>query len=195
MPPETSAWPEATYTYPPGLREEYQEGRLFQRWFKKYQGHLLFCERMFTSRQIPHSGPLKEARGFHEFFMGTLYIDAGYEAMCFYRRVENEACYEQVCKLLGGDAAAQFVAPNSERGGRAPDLIVFELQTSRFRFVETKGRTESFTRSQVDRFTGIEAYLNGVSPPLPQPLSGSNSHLFPPLSAGRWIHVARITAE
>lgn len=191
---EPSNWPEETCTYPACLREEYREGKLFRKWFEKYEGHLLFSERMLTSRQIPHSEP-REPRGFHEFYMGTLYIDAGYEAMSFYRRVEDEASYAKVCELVGGEAVAQFVAPNSENGGRAPDLIVFEPATSRFRFVETKGKSEPFTMSQVNRFTGIETHLNQVSPPLPQPLCGPDTHLLPPLASGRWIHVARLVAE
>ncbi len=148
---------------------------------------------MAKSGQIPHGGPLKNAMFFHELYMGTRYLDAGYEALFFYRRVEDDRCYQMAEMLLGSPAAAQIITPNSERGGRPPDLLVFNPKTGAFRFVECKGRSEPFTPRQEGKFRFIERYLNetgtGRSDPLADP---SRRDLFPDLSKGQWIHIARL---
>jgi len=188
-------WPEARLAYPAALRAEYREGALFGRWRDQYHGHLLFTERMRRSRQIPHSGPLKNAMFFHELYAGTRYLDMGYEALFFYRLVEDRGCYEKAAALLGGQEAARFITPNAEKGGRAPDLLVFDTKTGACRFVECKGKTEPFTRRQVDRFKAIEAYLN-TREALPKPLSDPrHPDLFPALPPGQWIHVARLVPQ
>jgi hypothetical protein len=62
--------------------------------------------------------------------MGTLYLDAGYEALFFYRKVEDEVCHQKAVSVLGGNLAAQFITPNDETGGRAPDLLVLNHSLS-----------------------------------------------------------------
>lgn len=189
------AWPEIRYTYPPLLEEWYRKGVLFRLWFNLYRGHLLFDARMFSSRQIPHSGRVKDAYFFHEFFMGTQYLDAGYEALFWYREVESKESYKQARALLGGSDAAEFICPNDERTGRPPDLLVFDPRTRAFRFVECKGKSEPLTKAQPGRFAGIEEYLNQHPPPCKRPLGVTGplwSDLFPPLAPGQWIHVARL---
>lgn len=104
---EPTHWPEAIHTYPAALRAAYREGKLFGKWWEQYRGRYLFTERMLRSRQIPHSGPLQNAWFFHEFYMGTRYLDAGYEVLFFYRRVEDDRCYQMAEKLLGGPAAVR----------------------------------------------------------------------------------------
>jgi len=171
----------------------YRSGLLFQQWRENYRGHLLFCDRMLFSKQIPHSGPIAHPLFFNELLMGTRYLDAGYEVLFFYRQVEDEACYQKACELLGGNAAARFVTPNSERDGRAPDLLVFAPETNRFRFVECKRVGESFTRKQPTRFATIERYLNQTSDLHGSALADSrDASLLPPLSEGQWIHIARL---
>lgn len=190
-----TTWPESRIEYPAALRSEYREGRLFRRWREQYQGHFLFTQRMRQSKQIPHSSALDNAMFFHELFMGTRYLDAGYEALFFYRQVEDQACYDKAEELLGGRAAAQFITPNGETGGRAPDLLVFDRKTGAFRFVECKGKTEPFTSRQVARFKAIEDYLNRWSR-YRRPLEGpEHPDLFPRLSAGQWIHIARLVKQ
>jgi hypothetical protein len=189
------AWPEIKYTYPPLLEEWYRKGVLFRLWFNLYRGHLLFDTRMFSSEQIPHSGPLKNAYFFHEFFMGTQYLDAGYEALFCYREVESKESYKQASDLLGGSEAAKFICPNAERGGRPPDLLVFDPQTGALRFVECKGKSEQFSKAQPSRFAGIEEYLNQHLPPCERPLNVPGPRwkdLFPPLKPGQWLHVVRL---
>jgi hypothetical protein len=179
--------------YPVSLKASYLEGNLFRQWCERYEGRLLFCDRMLTSCQIPHSGPIKGPMFFHELFLGTQYLDAGYGALFFYRQVEDQACYQKACKLFGGSAAAQFITPNWEKGGRAPDLLIFEPPTGRFWFVECKGRSERFTPKQVQRFREIEDYLNRNSFAHAEPLvDPRDERLFPPLAPGQWIHIARL---
>lgn len=186
---------EQTYTYPRGLRDRYVQGVLFNEWRKRYPDALLFCPRMLQSRQIPHSGPISGPMFFNELFLGTQYLDAGYGALFFYREVEDRACYRKAREILGGEDAAQFVTPNSERGGRAPDLLIYDPDSLRFRFVECKSPTERYTQHQPVRFAGIEAYLNATLPASATPLSDeTHPALFPPLHAGQWIHVARLHA-
>lgn len=188
-------WPVVNYSYPPRLKEWYKEGILFRLWFNLYRGHCLFDERMFSSAQIPHSGPVKNAFGFHEFFMGSQYIDAGYEATCYYREVECKVCFEKAKELFGGEEAAKFITPNTERGGRPPDLLVFDPRTGAFRFVECKFRGERPTKAQPKRFAGIEDSLNRNPPPCKRALTSSDPRwkvLFPPLEPGKWIHMARL---
>ena len=77
--------------------------------------------------------------------MDMQYLNAGYEAMVYHRRVEDEACFQKACELFG-DAdgcmdAGDFIVQNDEIGGRAPDLIVFKPGTKLFRFVDVKGKT------------------------------------------------------
>jgi hypothetical protein len=192
-PQESGNWPEVLYAYPVRLKASYVEGSLFRHWCKKYKGRLLFCDRMLTSGQIPHSGPIRGPMFFHELYLGTQYLDAGYGAIFFYRQVEDVTCYQKACELLGGSAAAQVITPNWERGGRAPDLLVFDPSTGRFRFVECKGKNERFTPKQVQRFWEIEEYLNRTSTAHAEPLTDKrNRRLFPALASGQWIHIARL---
>ena len=187
---------EQFYPYPRELRTRYREGKLFREWCEKYSGALLFCERMFTSRQIPHSGPIRDAMFFNELFLGTQYLDAGYGALFFYREVEDLQCYRKACEILGGEDAAQFITPNSERGGRAPDLLVYDPRSLRFRFVECKGPSEGYTKNQPGRFRKIEEYLNEKLPKGCQPLADiKHEMLFPILRPGQWIHVARLEPQ
>lgn len=194
-PKQETHWPEVRYEYSPDLRTQYKEGKLLSSWVKKYNGHFLFCDRMLTDPRYPFDKP-KEARGFNELFMAIRYIEAGYEALWYYRKVEDNRSYQKLCELLGGDQAGHAIAPNSEKGGTAPDLIVFEPGTGRFRFVECKGKWEPFTTRQIDRFAGIETYLNDHPPAHAPALSVSadenHQELFPTLPTGQWIHVARV---
>lgn len=184
---------EQTYVYPADLRARYIDGSLFQEWWERYEGALLFCPKMRTSRQVPHSGPIKTPMFFNELYLGTQYLDAGFGALFFYRQAEDEAGYRMACDVLGGDAAAQAITPNSERGGRAPDLLVYDRATLQFRFIECKARSEAFTPSQLRRFAEIETYLNGVLPSEATPLTEPRlQELFPTLRPGEWIHVARL---
>jgi hypothetical protein len=124
--------------------------------------------------------------------MGTLYLDAGYEALFFYRKVEDEVCHQKAVSVLGGNLAAQFITPNDETGGRAPDLLVLNPLTKHFRFVECKGKCERFTKSQKGRFAEIERYLNSSSIASNVLSDSGREDLFPPLAAGQWIHIARL---
>jgi hypothetical protein len=184
--------PESTCAYPRGRRDAYREGKLFRHWVETYRGRMLFCDHMWDSGQIPHSGPVRDAFFFNELFLGTRYLDAGYEVLFYYRQVDDETCYQKLCELLGGTVNAQFVAPNSEAGGRAPDLLVFDPQNGRFRFVECKGRSETVTRRQLERFASIERYLANLGTCPPALADAHNTILFPRLSKDRWIHVARL---
>jgi hypothetical protein len=98
---ETGAWPEVLYAYPADMKASYVEGRLFRQWCKKYEGRLLFCDRMLSSGQIRHSGPVRGSMFFHELFLGTQYLHAGYGAVFFYRQVEDMTCYQKACELSG----------------------------------------------------------------------------------------------
>jgi hypothetical protein len=202
------AWPEVTWFYPAEIKAAYYAGTLFHEWFNKYpplssanlNGHYLFRYKMLKGRDMPHSGPMKGACFFREFYMGMQYLDAGYEALVYHRRVEDEACFQKACELFG-DAdgctdAGEYIVPNDETGGRAPDLIVFKPGTKLFRFVECKGNGENFTQTQPKRFTDIERYLNKSLPTGATALSDpAFPELFPPLPEGRWIHVARIIEQ
>jgi hypothetical protein len=202
---ESVKWPEVTWFYPPEIKAAYYAGTLFREWFKKYpplapthpKGHHLFRDRMLLGRDIPHSGPIKYCSYFHEFYLGTQYLDAGYDVLFYHRKVEDELCYRKACELFG-DAdgctdAGQFIVPNKEDGGRAPDLIVFKPGTKLLRFVECKGKYEKFAKSQPKRFAGIEEYLNNCSALKTGPLfDPAYPELFPPLAVGQWIHVARL---
>lgn len=55
--------------------------------------------------------------------------------------------------LMAARPAGDFIVPNNEIGGRAPDLIIFKPGTKLFRFVECKGKDEHFTQPQPTRFT------------------------------------------
>ena len=202
------AWPEVTWFYLPEIKAAYYAGTLFREWFNKYppwspttpNGHYLFRNRMRLGHDIPHSGPIRDPGFFHEFYTGIQYLDAGYEAMLYQRKVEDELCFLKACELFG-DAdgctdAGQRIVPNDETGGRAPDLIVFKPGTKLFRFVECKGKNESFTKSQPERFAGIEEFLNGSAIASNGPLFDSAyPQLFPPLQKGQSIHVARLVPE
>jgi hypothetical protein len=202
---DSTTWPEVTWFYPPEIKAAYYAGTLFRKWFKKYpplmpttpNGHYLFRDKMLHGRDMPHSGPMKGACFFREFYVAMQYLDAGYEALVYHREVEDKLCFLKACELFGDTGgrtdAGKFIVPNDETGGRAPDLIVFKPETKLFRFVECKGKKENFTQPQPARFTAIEDYLNKslgtgtgalFDPAYPQ--------LFPPLSAGRWIHVAQV---
>jgi hypothetical protein len=159
-------WPEVIWFYPPEIKAAYYAGTLFREWFKKYpplapthpKGHHLFRDRMFSGRDIPHSGPIKYCSYFHEFYVRTQYLDAGYDVLFYQRKVEDPVCYRKACELFGDvdgcTDAGQFIVPNREDGGRAPDLIVFKPGTKLFRFVECKGKYERFAKSQPKRFAG-----------------------------------------
>jgi hypothetical protein len=201
----TMEWPEVTWFYPPEVKAAYYAGTLFSEWFNKYpplsatkpNGHYLFRDKMLLGHDMPHSGPMKGACFFREFYTGMQYLDAGYEAMVYQRKVEDELCFQKACELFGDidgcTDAGKFIVPNDETGGRAPDLIVFKPGTKLFRFVECKGKGENFTQPQPARFTGIEEYLNASLAPGTEALfDPAHPKLFPPLSAGHWIHVARI---
>jgi hypothetical protein len=156
---------------------------------------MLFYPNLFTSKQIPHSGPIPNPMFFSEFLTGSWYLDAGYEVLRNYREVEDHASFEVVCKLLGGREAADLVTPNAEKGGRPPDLIVFERNTGRFRFVECKRANpwESFTGAQPSRFSAVEACLNERLDWERYALTDATpTYLFPQLPQQRWIHVVRI---
>jgi hypothetical protein len=122
----------------------------------------------------------------------------GFDDVLFYqRKVEDEVCYRKACELFndadGCTDAGQFIVPNKEDGGRAPDLIVFKPGTKLFRFVECKGKYEKFAKAQPSRFAGIERFLNESSVAKTGPLfDPAYPQLFPPLSNGQWIHVARL---
>jgi hypothetical protein len=183
---------EQAYAYPEELRDRYRRGKLFREWYEQYRDSLLFYPRMFESAQIPHSGPIRDPLFFHELFLGTRYLDAGYGALFNYRAVEHMAGYEKVCEILGC-AAAEFVTPNNERGGRPPDLLVYDRTSLHFRLVECKGRTERLTTKQPYRFLEIEEYLDATLPKGSLPLTDSQfGALFPRLGPGQWIHVARL---
>jgi hypothetical protein len=203
-----AAWPEVTWFYPTEIKAAYYAGTLFREWFNKYSplsaanpnGHYLFRDKMLFGRDMPHSGPMKGACFFPEFYMGMQYLDASYEAMVYHRKVEDELCFLKACELFGDtggrDDAGRFIVPNGERGGRAPDLIVFKGGTKLFRFVECKGKSERLTKRQPERFARIEEYLNKSLGTGARALSDpAFPQLFPPLSEGRWIHVARIREE
>jgi hypothetical protein len=56
-----------------------------------------------------------------------------------------------------------------------------------------QGRGSAGANRQEPRFAEIETYLNDNPPPNAELLSASgDTTLFPTLSAGRWIHVARL---
>jgi len=191
-----NGWPEAEYFYSPVVRESYRQGIQFCIWADRYAGHWLFNERMFRSKQIPHGAPNpNECRFVNEFFMGTLYLDAGFEVLNFYRAVEHRPSYEKAKELLGGREAIEFINPNGEKRGRPPDLLVFNDQTKEFRFVECKGKNERFSPSQPTRFAAIENFLHDNPPPCGHPLADPEHRwngLFPPLGQGQWIHIARL---
>jgi hypothetical protein len=190
---ESGSWPEVKFVYDPAIRDSYYAGKQFGLWVEKYKANYLFCERMRGSREIPN-GVRRPGHTyyFNEFFAGIQYLAAGYEAMVFYRQVEDQKCYQKIVELLGGDAAAQVLAPNSEKGGRAPDLVVFDPQTGKFRFVECKKKNERYTPPQKDRFLGIERYLNNSRQAGKLLSNPRREDLFPPLALGQWIHVARL---
>jgi hypothetical protein len=145
---------------------------------------------MDRSKQFP---PL-ERRGFNELFVGTKYLDAGYDALFACLKGECAKCFQKARELLGGHEAEQFI--ENERGGRPPDLLVFDKQTGRIRFVECKRKWEPFTPSQVSKFTEIENYLNHISTVRVELLSDSRDEkLFPALSPDQWIHIARVVPE
>lgn len=187
---------EALLRYDPALKDAYRDGTLFPQLVQKYPGHLMFCARARSNRQVPYGRPLRKCWFFSEVLVGTRYLDAGYEVLWYYRQVEDEASYRMACELFGGPTAAQLIIPNSERYGQAPDLIVFDRRSKRFRFVECKRRGERFTPKQLQRFASIEQYLNHT---LTRDLSlltdTDRPSLFPPLAAGRWIHVARVEPQ
>jgi hypothetical protein len=185
--------PEVAYPYPSALRAAYKQGKLFRKWAEKYQGHLLITEKMWKSRQIPHSGPIKDPRFFLEIYLCTQYLDAGYGALCEYRHCDDPKKYAQVCTLVGGDRVAQLITPNNEKGGRPPDLLVYDLRRPRFRFVECKDGRESLKPTQMRKFPQVEALLNAVMPPEIAPLADARYPLlFPDLPEGHWIHIARL---
>jgi hypothetical protein len=191
-----SRWQEVVFQYPEQLRADYRQGKVLRQWYENYQGHYLYDDKMLLSNQIPHDGPPppgQGALGFGELYVGGQYIEAGYEVMWRYLRKENQRCYRKLCELLGGEEAVRFVAPDSEAGGRAPDLLVFHPETGRFRFVECKGKNEGFAPKQIERFIGIEEFLNRTTANHAGLLSEPNeTRLFPPLGEGQWIHMARV---
>jgi hypothetical protein len=186
-------WPEVHHTYDPALREAYYAGTIFSQWRERYKGHLLFCSYMNRSRQIPHSGCISRPQGFGELLMGMRYIDAGYDASWYYRDNEDSIAHQLLCELVGGAAAARIIAPNGERGGRPPDLLVVHRETRRFRFVEIKRPGEGLTTTQPTKFPAIEALLNRNCNRSRCVLTDSSQPtLFPPLAEGQWIHLVRL---
>ena len=185
-----ASWLEVINTYNADLKSSYYEGSLLPKWRKDYAGSFLFCkEYMDKSLQIPPH----MRRGFNELFVGTKYLDAGYDALLWCRRGECKTCFQKAGELLGDRAAEQFLT--TEEGGRPPDLLVFDTPTGRFRFVECKGK-ESFTHRQVPKFTEIENYLNHISRARAELLTDSRDEkLFPALSPSQWIHIARVLPE
>jgi hypothetical protein len=205
------SWPEVTFLYPPEVEAAYYAGTLFRQWFDKYppltperpDGHYLFRDRMIfrkkgkLGRDMPHSGPVKAPCFFREFYTAMQYLDAGYEAMVYHRKVEDPVCFEKACELFGGNEAGESIVPNWERKGRCPDLIIFKPGRKLFRFVECKGQKESFTKPQVARFEEIESqlfteYLGKEARALHDP---AYPQLFPPLPPGKWTHIARVVEE
>ena len=153
---QDAPWPQAVFSYSSEDKASYYDGRLFGIWYKEYQHHLcafgevqhLFRERMLSSRQIPHSGRVKNTFYFHEFYMGTQYLKAGYDVLFYARKVEDSECYEIASELLGGGDAAQFIFPNSEEGGRAPDLLVFDRCTNGLGSLNVKASTNRLRKSR-----------------------------------------------
>lgn len=185
-----------THIRMPVLPEEkiaYREGKLFRQWYELYkEGHLLFDEKMLKSRQIPHSGPVKNPIGFYELFVGIKYLDAGYDAIWYYRDKAREKAKE----LLGGDAAAKEIITKYEYKPQPPDLLVFCPKTKRFRFVECKGKNERLTKSQEEAFPKVERYLNKNRPPCGVALADPRREdLFPPLASHQWIHIVRLVPD
>jgi hypothetical protein len=148
---------------------------------------------MWRSRQIPHSGPVNgKPLGFGELLVGMKYLDAGYEALFLYRDNEDRVAHQMLCDLVGGASAGREIAPNGEKGGRPPDLLVVDRPTRRFRFVECKRPREGFTKTQPRKFAAIEDLLNS-SCARDQVLEDERNHeLFPLLPEGRWIHIVRL---
>jgi hypothetical protein len=196
MSEESVNWVERTVKFPytAELRVEYRKGKLFRQWYEQYRdGHLLFYEEMFMNAHFPHSGPMNDAFGFHELFVGIKYLEAGYDALWFYR---NEACEKKAKELLGGDAAFKKIITNLECGPQPPDLLVFCPETNRFRFVECKDKNEPFTPRQKEFFPEVEDYLSKNRPPCERALADpSREGLFPPLPADQWIHVVRLVPD
>jgi hypothetical protein len=186
--------PEVRLTYASDLRRAYRRGELFPKWRAQYSGHLLFAPRMLTSQQVPNGRPVRDAHFFHELLVGMLYIDAGYEAIVWYRKAQDPLCHRKLCELLGGADAGEFVGSSYEKGGCGPDLLVFHPTTGAFRFVECKGKTERYTSPQLGRFEAIERYLASGSHRHPPLHDVSTPDLFPPLAANRWIHVVRLVS-
>ncbi len=187
---------ETLHRYDPALENAYRQGTLVPQLAQKYHGHLMFCPRTLSNSQVPNGRPLRKCWFFSEVLIGTLYLDAGYEVLWYYRQVDDQTSYRMACDLFGGPSAAEFIIPNSESNGQAPDLIIFDPTTKRFRLVECKRRYERFTGKQVKRFASIEQHLNHTMDWDKSLLTDPNyPNLFPPLAAGAWIHVARIFLE
>src|SRR5205807_7614374 len=77
-------------------------------------------------------------RGFNELFVGSKYLDVGYDALWACRRGECITCFQKAGELLGDRMAEQFLI--GEKDGRPPDLLLFDTHTGRVRFVECKGK-------------------------------------------------------
>jgi hypothetical protein len=189
---------EHRYYYPREVKEKYRKENLFDKWFEKYEGRWPFHESLWNNNQIPHSrrDPMyKVCLGFNELFMATQYLDVNpdYEALLLYR--PNDAgsndSYNEAVRLLGD--AHELMLPKTQEGGRPPDLLLFHRPSRRFRFVECKGPSETYTEKQPDRFSDIEDWLNESPPPCKEPLSDpKRPDLFPPLVPGQWFHVVRL---
>lgn len=188
-------WIERTveFRYPADFKDRYRNGDLFRRWHERYgAGHLLFDEKMFKSRQIPHSGPVKNAIGFYELFVGIKYLDAGYDALWYYR----DRAREKAIELLGGDAAAKEIITKYECKPQPPDLLVYCPKTKRFRFVECKGKNERLTKAQDETFPRVENYLTENKPPCGVALADpQRGDLFPRLRSDQWIHIVRVVPD
>ena len=187
--------PEVRITYASHVRCAYRRGVLFPKWWKRYSDHLLFVPRMLTSQQVPNGAPVRDAHFFHELLVGMRYIDAGFEAIVWYRKAQDPLSHKKLCELLGGAAAGKFVGSSNESGGCGPDLLVFHPTTGAFRFVECKGKTERYTSRQLGRFEAIEKYLASRSYHHSPLYDAKMPGLFPPLAATRWIHVVRLVPE
>jgi hypothetical protein len=210
------SWPEVTFFYPPEVEAAYYAGTLFWQWFDKYppltperpDGHYLFRDRMIfrkkgkLGRDMPHSGPMTGACYFPELYMGMKYLDAGYEAMVYHRKVEDPVCFDKACELFGDTdgrtEGGEFIAPNKEEGGRCPDLIIFKPGDKTISFRRMQRQNESPTKAQPDRFPKIEKFLEDRlrKSLIPEALhDATHPELFPPLPPGKWIQFARVVEE
>jgi hypothetical protein len=190
-------WTEVEYRYSSELKERYDNDNEFDHWFVKYMGRWPFHPSILNSKQIPHShsAAVKDHRFFNELYMSMRYLDAGYEVHLFYRGKEcgSDESYKKAVEVLGN---AYKTILRFGKGGEPPDLLVVQPGTTKFRFVECKGPSETPTENQIAFFRHIEESLDNSPPPCGEPLSDpSRPRLFPPPPEGhlhRWINIVRV---